>query len=229
MADNSSTLQIINQETRNMLKRRLERDELTKRIFNLRLILYKINMAIEKEHIQMSDLKISMHKHMIQLCELYKKNRRNNIIIELEHNKITEMKSHIITELIALDNQNIYNNFDFARELKISELTNSINYDYPSNWEENKTRLSAERERIESQIKEAEKFVSSFEVEGSKHMRNIAQFIEKRNKIDNEIIDLTDKVLPLNDNISDDTEIHDVTLVNINQVDFENPENNGEY
>jgi hypothetical protein len=229
MANTAPTLQIINQETRNMLKRRLERDELTKRIFSLRMTLYKINMAIEKEHILMSDLKISMYKSMVQLCELYKKNRRNNIMIELEHNKITEMKSHIITELIALDNQNLYNNFDFARELKISDLTNSMNYDYPPNWEENKDKLTNERDHIEIQIKEAETHVSSFEVEGAKHMRNITQFIEKRNKINNEIIELTDKVLPLNDTISDDMEKHQVTLVRVNEVDFKNPENNGEY
>jgi hypothetical protein len=224
MSANAPTLQIINQATKDMLKTRLKRDELTKRIFDHRLNLYKTNILVENVHVKMADLKTKMYKDMIQVCALYKKNRANNIAIEEEHRRITEMKIKTVTDLIKLDNENLTRNFDFKREIKIGELTNTMNYDFPDNWEENRERLTAERVNIERQIKDAETKVSSYESEGAVLTNLVVKLNERKSLLEIEIADLTEKVLPLNDAIVDDVERHPVTMVSVAATDFQNPE-----
>ena len=216
-----STLQIIGQRTKDMLVTRLKRDELTKKMYELRIELYKTNTSIELEYLNMSDLKIRMYSFMVKLYDLYKKNRNNNIIIESEHRKVTEMKMKTVGEIIALDKKNLIN-FDMAHEVKIGSLTDVMNYDYPANWDENKDCLSGERARLEVQIKELETLIAGFEPEGQEHVLKINQLVAKQSSLNAQIESLTTEILGLNDLIADDMERHPITLVNISQTDFSN-------
>ena len=213
--NSAQTIQIINEKTKNILKNRLKRDELTKRLLELRLDLYRSNILIEAEYTKMADLKIRMYNRMIQVCESYKKNRRNNILIELEHRKMTEMKLNIVSQLLVHDNGNLTSNFDFKREIEIDRLTNSMNYDSPPMWDENRDKYLELKAEIETEIKFGEDAVSSFDTQGQIHVRNLNQMFDKKRKIENEIESLTEQILPLNDTIEEEPEHHPITLIKI--------------
>lgn len=220
----NNSIQIINQTTKDMLVNRLKRDELTVQLMEKRLKLYNLNILANAEHIRISDVKIAMYKAMNEACELYKKNRRNNVAIELEHKKMTEMKLAIVKKLVVLDNENLNRNFDLKREVEIGKLTDDMNYNAPQNWEENKDRLTAERTRLLDEIKKAEEKVSEFEATGNSHMKKLNEYMSKSAELEDEITMITEKLLVINDKISDDPEHHPVTFIRVSETDGNNPD-----
>lgn len=220
----NNSLQIINQTTKDMLVNRLKRDELTVQLMEKRLKLYNLNILANAEHIRISDVKISMYKAMNETCELYKKNRKNNVAIELEHKKMTEMKLAIVKKLVVLDNENLNHNFDLKREVEIGKLTDDMNYNEPPEWEENKERLTKERIKLLDEIKKAEEKVSEFEAAGELHMEKLNGYLAKASVLEDETVVLTEKLLVINDKISDDPEHHPVTFMRIAETDGNNPD-----
>jgi hypothetical protein len=223
-SNRGNVMQIINQKTKDMLKTRLKRDELTRQLLEKRMKLYDLNILIDAEHIKISDLKIKMYERMNDACRLYKKNRKNNVAIELEHKKMTEMKLNIIRQLIPLDNENLTKTFDLSREVKIGKLTDDMNYNSPDKWEENKDRLMTERTQLANEIKTVEAEISAFEPAGNIIMKKIAEYTERQDVLDNEIVQLTETILPLNDLIPEEPEHHPVTFMKVTETDGNNPE-----
>ena len=223
-SNRGNVMQIINQKTKDMLVNRLKRDEMTKTLFEKRLKLYDLNILIEAEHIKMSDLKIAMYDKMNEVCRLYKKNRKNNVKIELEHKKITEMKLEIVKQLIPLDNDNLTKVFDINREVKIGRLSDDMNYNTPDSWDENRERYETERKKIMNEIHVGERTVAAFEPAGQECMKKLTELIARKNKLEAEIVELTEKILPLNDLISDEPEHHPITFMKVAETDGTNPE-----
>lgn len=216
---NTPVIQIVNQRTKNILKNRLKRDQLVKKMFETRMELYRTNIFIETEHVKMSDLKIKMYNRMNQLYESYKNKRRNNILIELEQRKMTEMKLGFINKLIKLDDENLSSNFEFNREIEINNLSNSMNYESPPKWEENKTKYEALKNEIDKEIELGEKEVESFKYQGEIHMQTLSKLINKKKTLEIEIQELNEYILPLNDSLHDGDEKHPITLVKIAKTD----------
>lgn len=219
-----NVMQIINQKTKDMLVNRLKRDELMRVLFEKRMKVCDLSILIEAEHIKMSDLKISMYDKMNEVCRLYKRNRKNNVAIEIEHKKMAEMKLGFIKQLIVLDNDNLTENFDLNREVKIGQLADQMNYKAPDKWDENKERYEAERTRLYNEIKLGEAEVSAFESKGQALMKKLAEYSNRKNQLENEIVEITEKCLPLNDLIGDEPEHHPVTFMRVAETDGQNPE-----
>ncbi len=219
-----AAMQILNQKSKDTLVNRLKRDELMKQLFEKRMKICDLTILIDAEHIKISNLKIAMYEKFNDVNRLYIKARKNSVAIELEHKKMAEMKLNIIKQLIPLDNENLTRNFDLNREVKIGKLTDDMNYNTPSSWDENKERLTAERDRLQNEIKKGEVEVTAFESQGKMIMQKIAEYTAKKNQLENEAVEITEKALPLNDLISDEPEYHPVTFVRVAETDASNPE-----
>ena len=218
-----NVMQIINQKTKDMLVNRLKRDELMKLLFEKRMKVCDLSILIEAEHIKMSDLKIAMYEKMNEACRLYKKNRKNNVGIEIEHKKMAEMKLGIIKQLIPLDNDNLTKTFDLNREVKIGKLSDDMNYVTPDKWDENKERYEVERSRLLAEIKRSEDEVCAFESKGQAGMKKLNEYLTRKNALENEIVEITEKCLPLNDLIAEEPEHHPVTFMRVAETDGQDP------
>lgn len=224
MTDRKNSMQIINQATKDMLGNRLKRDELMRHLFERRIKLCDLSIIIEAEHIKIEELKISLHEKMKTSSELHKKAYKNNIRIEMDHKKMAEMKLDIIKQLIPLDNENLTRNFDLDREVKIGKLTDDMNFNTPDKWDENKEKYMNERTRLQSEIKKTDMDIMSLETLGKEGISKIAEYTSRKNKMENEILELTERILPLNDLIPDEPEHHPATFIRVAETDPTNPE-----
>lgn len=223
MNNRNNAVQIINQATKDMLHNRLKRDELMKQLFEKRIKICDLTILIEAERIKINDLKINMYEQMNIVCQLYKKARKNNILIEIEHKKMAEMKLNIIKQLIPLDTENLTKNFDLNREVKIGKLTDDMNFNSPTGWDENKDRYTTEHVRLQNEIKTNEDEVDAFELRGMTVMNKITEYTSRKTQLENEVAEIMERALPLNNLISDEPEHHPVAFMRVAETDATNP------
>lgn len=208
-------LQVLNENTKKILSSRLIRDELIKKMLETRLELYRTNILIENERYKIDILR---QKAYTQLYESYQKNRRNNIQIELEHRKITEMKLGFITQIIQLDKDN-QNLFNAERETKISTLTDNMNYETPDSWDENKAKFQTQQNTILAEIREREnELIGLIESPTHESKTYLIELLNKQVKLNSEVESLVERILPLNDTIADEIEEHEVTNVKVSDL-----------
>ncbi len=185
------------------LQIRLKRDNSTKELYNLKLANYRNNILLNAEDIKLINNKLEIQKSIDEYLILNKEKCKLLICIDLEHKHITEMKLDIINKIIELDNMNLNNDISINNEIKINELTDKLNYEYPENWELNKKNNIQKLEDLE--IKINSKFKERVDLE----MKQV-NFINKINELQyeiynnkNKIENLTKTILDLNEKVED--------------------------
>ena len=215
-----ATIQIVNQHTRSILEIRLKRDELLKKLYITRQSLYRTSIILDSEYIKISNARINFNLRTNEICELYKASRCNSINISIENRKTTEMKLNIINEIIQLDINNLTIDFNMQREIKINDLTNNMNSNYPMNHDENLETFASKSIDIENKIQLKENELISIENECKIMQDTIINMAETKQKLHQEAEDIIKEILPLNEIILEDPERHDVyntTFVNNNE------------
>jgi chromosome segregation ATPase len=99
-----------------------------------------------------------------------------------------------------------------------------MNYNTPDSWDESRERYETERKKNMNEIQVGERTVAEFEPAGQECVKKLTELIARKNKLEAEIVELTEKILPLNDLISDEPEHHPVTFMKVAETDGTNPE-----
>jgi hypothetical protein len=209
-------MQVLNQKTVDILKIRLERDAVSKKLYETQMLLYRTSILAETEYIKISNIKIESTTFVNKAYELEKKYCRNNLLIEIEHRKITEMKLNVINKLIVLDTKNL-ELFDMCNEMEINALTDSFNYATPDNWEESKVKLLAEKTAIDNEIKMNTAAMDLLKDKLKVHMAAVVKLHEDKKKLETIVNATSHELLALNEKILDDVERQEMMYVRLGE------------